>query len=95
MNHTTTMNKFPIEIVNKILMYVGELNNDVVIIQYETVSYKELYKINMLSDSLWSIQGLLYMKRLYPLMYNITSKPNKELYKWGKAHYATKHITRI
>ena len=83
--------KIPIEIINKILIYVGELNNDVVITQYHQVSCKEIYKINMYSNSLWYIQGLLCMKRMYPLAptsTNLTSNSNRELYKQGKSHYA-------
>jgi len=83
--------KIPIEIVNKILIYVGELNDDVVITQYHQVSCKEIYKINMYSNSLFYIQGLLYMKRIYPLTStstNLTRSPNRELYKWGVSHYA-------
>ena len=35
----------PIEIINKILLYVGELNNNMIITQYHLVSNKEYYKI--------------------------------------------------
>ena len=37
---------FPIEIINKILIYVSELNNDMIITQYDPKTNKEYYKIN-------------------------------------------------
>jgi hypothetical protein len=76
----------PIEIVNKILTYVAELNNEVVYIQYDTMTYKENYKINILSNLLWDIKSICFMKKIYPIS-NVTTKTNRELYKHGKEYY--------
>lgn len=78
----------PIEIVNKILVYVGELNNDVIIIQYHPITHKEYYQINSNSVSLWKIKSTLVMKRLYPIYdRDFSNKMNIELYKYGTHHY--------
>lgn len=75
----------PIEIVNKILVYVGELNHSLMITQYEPSTNKEYYKINLASDFLWQIKASVIMKRLYPC--NFDNKRNYELYKHGIPHY--------
>jgi hypothetical protein len=80
--------KFPTDIINKILVYVGELNNDILIPQYCVTSNRVQYKINMFSDSLWNIQGLLVTKRLYPLYtHPLSIMKHKEVYKYAKSHY--------
>jgi len=78
----------PIEIVNKILLYVGELNNNVVITQYHITSRKEYYKINFDSNLLWRIKANIRMKQLYPI-YNgaFNKKESIELYRFGVLHY--------
>jgi hypothetical protein len=79
--------KIPIEIVNKILIYVGELNDEVVIIQYNT-NLNFFYKINFYSNFFFDLKGLILMKRFYPVLFtSITNYTNIELYKWGKSHY--------
>ena len=45
----------PIEIVNKILLYVAEINNSIIVTQYNLITNKEYYKINFNSDILWKI----------------------------------------
>ena len=79
----------PIEIVNKILIYTGELNNNIIITQYNPFTNKEYYKINFHSNSLWKINAVLTMKQLYPIRgYNFFSKKaNMELYHSGIEHY--------
>ena len=57
----------PIEIINKILLYVGELNNNMIITQYHLVSNKEYYKINFYSDLIWKIKATIRMKKIYPI----------------------------
>ena len=42
----------PIELINKILVYICKLNNNVIITQYHTITNKEYYKINFNSDFL-------------------------------------------
>lgn len=79
----------PIEIVNKILVYVSELlNNSIMITQYNIISNKEYYMINFNSDLLWKIKSTLRMKQFYPI-YNgdFNNKSNIELYRWGIPHY--------
>jgi hypothetical protein len=80
----------PIEIVNKILFYVGELNNNIVVTQYHPITKKEYYKINYNSALLWRIKSTLVMKGLYPIYPNkggFMNKANMELYKFGIPHY--------
>ena len=56
-----------IEIINKILMYVGELNQNIMITQYSLIKNTEYYKINFYSDFLWKIKANLLMKQYYPI----------------------------
>lgn len=78
----------PMEIINIILEYVSELNQDTIITQYHPLTNKEYYKINFYSDLLWNIKSTLMMKRFYPIYsYDFSNKGNIELYKYGKIHY--------
>jgi hypothetical protein len=78
----------PIDIINKILFYVSEINNNIIITQYHPVTNKECYKIDFNSDLLWRIKSTLIMKRIYPLRDgNFCNKCNIELYKFGIPHY--------
>jgi len=77
----------PIEIINKILFYVGELNNDAFIIQYEYSGEKKYHKINSFSTTYQPIRALFLMKRFYPLYNNYTEINNMKLYNEGKRHY--------
>ena len=80
----------PIDIVNIILQYVAEVNNNMIITQYHPITNKEYYKINFYSDSLWRIKSTLIMKRIYPIYsYNFFKKGN-ELYICGIPHYEKK-----
>ena len=79
---------FPIEIVNKILVYVSELNNDIIITQYNMITNKEYYKINFSSDLLWKLKTIFIMKRFYPIYScDFFNKRTIELYKSGLLHY--------
>jgi hypothetical protein len=88
----------PIEIINKILLYVGELNNNMIITQYHVASNKECYKINFNSDSIWKIKATIRMKQLYPVypIYHggFNNKDYIELYRFGIPHYQ-KELKRI
>lgn len=75
----------PMEIVNIILGYVSDLNNDIIITQYHLQTNKEYYKINFHSDLLWNIESTLLMKRYYRI--TNFSNENAELYRFGKIHY--------
>jgi hypothetical protein len=77
----------PIEIVNIILGYVSDLNNDLIITQYHLQTNKEYYKINFHSDLLWNIKSTLLMKHYYRLSDFSNNKGNVELDKFGKIHY--------
>ena len=84
------MNKniLPFEIINKILMYKSDLDNDIIIIQYNPINKKELYIINKKSILLYNIHANLMMKRLYPLYDNtIILQKNIDLYYHGMNHY--------
>jgi len=82
------MNKIPIEIINKILVYVGEINNELVITQYNPYNRLEYYNINFFSDKLWNMKATIRMHYLYRLTCSSASEcKNRELYKWGKNHY--------
>lgn len=78
--------KLPIDIINKILVYVNELNNDILILQCN-INHNIYYKINFESELLWNIKSIIIMKRIYPLRNNITSYNSRNLYKNGKTHY--------
>ena len=81
----------PIEIVNKILVYVSELNNNIIITQYHPITNKEYYKINFNSDLLWKIRSTLIMKKIYPIpSCNFSNKEYLKLYKYFIPHYEKK-----
>jgi hypothetical protein len=78
----------PIDIVNKILVYVGEVNNNIIITQYHPITNKKCYKINLNSELLWKIKSTLIMKKIYPICDgNFCNKGNIDLYKFGIPHY--------
>jgi len=81
----------PMEIVNKILEYVSELNNNIIITQYHPLTNKEYYRINFNSDLLWRIKSTLVMRRLYPVYTgyyaNFNNKDTIRLYQFGIPHY--------
>lgn len=81
---------FPIEIVNKILVYVGELNHDMVISQYHPATSRQYAIINVHSDLLWRIKSVITMKHIYPIyccnLY-LQSKSFLELYRIGVSQY--------
>ena len=78
----------PIEIINKILTYVAELNNNMIITQYNLITNKEYYKINFSSNLTLNIKSTLIMKQIYPIYScDFSNKSNIELYKFGIPHY--------
>jgi hypothetical protein len=80
----------PIEIVNKILSYVSDINNSLILMQYNLFTNEEYFKIKFNSDLLLNIKSTLLMKRFYPIISSygdISNKDNRELYKYGKLHY--------
>ncbi len=79
----------PIEIINKILVYISELNNNMIITQYCPITYKEFYKINFNSDLLLEIKTACVLKHIYPI-YNykyFCNNYNRQFYKSGINHY--------
>ena len=86
----------PIEIVNKILVYRGEINNNIIITQYNPFTNKEYYQINFHSDLVWKIKAVLMMKIIYPIHdCFFSNKNNMKLYKNGIAHYENKLKTNF
>ena len=81
------MSSIPIEIINKILVYVGQLNNNMIITQYKLNTNKEYYKINFNTDLLWNIKATLVMKQIYPIYSGNFSDKDVELYKFAISHY--------
>ena len=80
----------PIEIINKILIYVAQLNNDIIAQQYvySKNMFLSAFSINFNSNLLRNIQSTLLMKQFYPIMdFNLNFKLNKELYDNGVSHY--------
>ena len=77
----------PIEIINKILVYVSELNDDVIITQYHPVTCKEYHKINFNSDFIWKIKSSLRMRQIYPITNYPFSSATIVLYKNGTEYY--------
>lgn len=81
----------PIPIINKILVYISELNDNIIIIQYNLITNREYYKINFNCNLLWRIKSTLIMKQLYPIHSgDFSNKSNIELYKFGIPHYEKK-----
>ena len=90
------MSFIPIEIVNKILCYVSDINNTLIRPQYNLLTSKEYNKINFKSHLLWKIKSTLTMKKHYPLYCtNFSNKNTRELYKSGKLHYEKQLRERI
>ena len=79
----------PIELVNKILEYKAEMNNELIMIQYKYGTNDEYYKINKSSSLLIQIEAIVIMKYLYPVYLSPLTiiKKNKQMYESGKAHY--------
>ena len=78
----------PIDIINKILIYTGELDNVPFIIQYNRLNEKKVsYKINPYADYFLSLRALMIVKRLYPLRSYEGILNNTMLYKLSKKHY--------
>lgn len=78
----------PIDIINKILIYTGELDNVPFIIQYNRLNEKKVsYKINPYADYFLSLRALMIVKRLYPLRSYEGILNNIMLYKLSKKHY--------
>ena len=79
--------KIPIEIVNIILGYVGDINELVVYMCYDQLTCQEKYKINFTSDFLWRLKSVMIMKRLYPIYIEPRNFNNIQLYDYGVRHY--------
>ena len=77
----------PIDIINKILIYTGELDNVPFIIQYRSNGKKVFYKINPFADYFLSLRALMIVKRIYPLRSYEGILNNTILYKLSKKHY--------
>ena len=80
----------PIEIVNKILVYVADLNNAVVVTQYRPYTNKECYNINFKSDILWKIKASLLMKKFYPMRDAILFKTTPMTWRGSAVHIRLK-----
>lgn len=84
------MISIPIDIVNIILVYISEINNDIVVTQYHRATLKEYYNINFYSDHLWKIKSTLLMKKFYPMdliNYGDFTYNDRQLYEFGIPHY--------
>jgi len=93
--------KLPNEIINKIMVYIAEINHNMIITQFNLTNKKnkEYYLINKNSDLLWNIHGIIYMKLIYPfhildsslyVQWYPTTQGNMELMKFGKKYYSEK-----
>ena len=81
----------PIDIVNKILDYVSDLNQDLLITQYNPLTNIEYYKINFNHNFLWKLNGVISMKLYYPIRQQFANnKNNYEMYKCGVQYYEKK-----
>lgn len=79
---------FPIDIINIILIYVGELDDIPFILQYS--KNKKYYKINPHASYFIPLQALITMKRLYRLTSYECILNNRMLYMLGKRDYIKK-----
>jgi hypothetical protein len=85
----------PIEVINKILVYSGELNNDLVITQYNLKNFNEYFIINFYSVKLLRINSTIILKLLYPLRCSFPyDLLNRELYSNGLNHYEKNGLKR-
>ena len=83
----------PVEIINKILVYLAEMNNNMMIMQYNLITNIEYYKINFCSNFLCKIKASLLLKRYYPLYsYRFFNSGTIELYKSAIKHYTSVFI---
>ena len=81
------------DIINKILVYIGELNDELYITQYHTVTNDQYYKVNYHADVLWGIRATITAKRIYPCctsgqFWSFTKM--QSLYSHAKPHYEKK-----
>ena len=81
------INKLPTDIINKILIYVAELENDIIITQYNTINNNKIFKINKYSEKILQIKTNILLKKIYPIKNNPTKYENRELYNYAKDHY--------
>ena len=58
-NNQTIRILIPLEIINKILTFIGELKNDISILQYNIITNKIYFKLNYYSESLWKIKSVM------------------------------------
>ena len=79
--------KLPLDIINKIMIYIHELNHDIMMIQYNVITGKEYYIINNNSKLLKDIELILH-KKLNPIYrhsyfdkYNVYKKKYQQLKK--------------
>lgn len=81
--------KIPIELVNKIMVYVCELNNGMIITQFCPNTHKEYYQINFNSNLVWRIHATLILKRTDPIYDSeyFCNSYNRRLYQSGIEHY--------
>ena len=79
----------PIDIINKILVYHAELNNYLIILQYNPINNIEFYKINRYSNFLLSLRAVIGMKIIYPLLYTgpILEENKRIIYNFNKEYY--------
>jgi hypothetical protein len=86
----------PIEIINKILVYVAEINHNIMITQYHPTTHTESYKINFNSDLLWKLKSTILMKHIYPIRSgDFSNLATRELYKFGIPHYENQLRKRV
>jgi len=77
----------PIDIINKILIYMSQINDDIMTIQYK-YNLNEFYIFNKYSTKFIDIEALQMTKRTYPLyMANLTDEKYRQLYYFCKNHY--------
>lgn len=82
------MISIPIDVINKILIYHAELNNDLIILQYNPINNIEYYKINKYSNFLLSLRAVIGMKIIYPLLYTgPILEDKKRIYNFNKEYY--------
>lgn len=67
----------PIEIINRILVYVAEMSDDMYILQYNTKTNKSYYKLNFLSHSLRHIDFVVSIKKFYPFFISNQNEKKK------------------
>ena len=80
--------QLPYEIINLILGYKAELDDDLVYVEYHLRTGQEKYRINFTSGFLMRLRALLMTRFIYPLYHTCpTCRLHRSLYESAISYY--------